>query len=105
MNLITRMPAEIEFISAPWCKRCHTLRPTVEEICRLAGAKFVYVNMDELDPDSDIAKAVTALPTMRTKLTADADWVMWVPASLEAWKEAVMNTALTAAVADSTMDF
>jgi len=88
------MPIEVEFISAPWCKRCKTLRPEVEEVCHLAGAVFRYVNMDDLDDDDSLKMAVTALPTMRTRLTKTAPWVMWVPNDFDAWKITILGAAV-----------
>jgi len=96
------MPAKVEFISAPWCGRCKTLRPAVEETCRLSGAQFCYVNMDDLDEDDPLKESIKALPTMRTRLTPDSPWVLWVPAQLEEWKTALFAAA-TATTAD--LDF
>jgi hypothetical protein len=48
-----------------------------------------------------LKESIKALPTMRTRLTPDSPWVMWVPAQLEEWKTALF----AAATATADLDF
>lgn len=95
------MPTEVQMISAVWCKRCQTLKPDVVRLCGLASATFTYVDYDELEEDDEIKKAVTALPTVRMRLSSDAPWTTYTPAELDAWKEIIT----AAAVAGGDTDF
>jgi hypothetical protein len=90
----------VELISAPWCKRCVTLKPEIEVACSIAGIPFVVVNFDEEEEDSEIKKAVTALPTIRMRLGPDKQWVYWTTSQLNEWKKAV-----TAKTATQSTDF
>jgi len=92
------MPATVEIISAPWCKRCHTVKPDVAATCAVVGAALVYVEYDDLD-EADQA-AVTSLPTIRMRVSPDAGWTIWTANNLDAWKAAAMATASVAPTGD-----
>lgn len=88
------MTVEVQLISATWCKRCHTLLPDITMVCSLAGARLTYIDMDEMDEDDPLRNSITALPTIRMRVTADDPWNTWTAATYEDWKSTVMTTAL-----------
>jgi len=88
------MTTQVEFISAPWCARCKVLRPVVEETCRIAGATFSYVNFDELDDDGELKLAIKSLPSMRTRLASQQEWIIWPASEIDSWRFAVLGAAV-----------
>ena len=92
------MPASVEIISAPWCKRCHIVKPEVAAICAVIGASLVCVEYDDLDEDKQ--SAVTSLPTIRMRVSPDATWTIWTANTFEEWKTAAMATASVAPSSD-----
>ncbi len=93
-----KMPASVEIISAPWCKRCHTVKPEVAAVCALVGATLEYVEYDDLDEDKQAV--VTSLPTIRMRVSPDVGWTIWTANTLEEWKTAAMATASIATSGD-----
>ena len=92
---------EVELISAAWCARCKTIKPDVALACKTAGARFAIVDYDELDDCDPVKNAVTALPMIRMRCGgADVPWTAWLPAELEAWKEALATAAAAISTAD-----
>lgn len=85
------MSATVELISAPWCKRCHIIKPDVVATCAMAGATLVYVNYDELDEATQAT--VTSLPTIRMRVGVEEEWKSWTANTLTDWKATVMATA------------
>ena len=85
------MPATVELISAPWCKRCHAIKPDVAATCAMVGATIVMVNYDDLDETEQAT--VTSLPTIRMRVGPDAAWTIWTANTLNEWKAAAMATA------------
>lgn len=85
---------EVQMISAAWCKRCHTLLPEVSGTAKAAGATFTYVDYDEME-DETLKATVTKLPTIRMRLSADAEWCSWTAEAIETWKEVIMTAALS----------
>lgn len=84
------MTAIVELISAPWCKRCHTIKPDVAATCAMVGATLVTVNYDDLE---EAAQAdVTSLPTIRMRVGPEAGWTIWTANTLNEWKTAIMAT-------------
>lgn len=92
------MPAAVEIISAPWCKRCHTVKPEVAAVCALIGATLEYVEYDDLDEDKQAA--VTSLPTIRMRVSPEVGWTVWTANTLNDWKAAAMATATVAPTGD-----
>jgi hypothetical protein len=92
------MPATVEIISAPWCKRCHTVKPEVAAICAMVGATLVYVEYDDLDETEQAT--VTSLPTIRMRMSPDTSWNIWTANNLDEWKVAAMATASVAPSGD-----
>ena len=97
-DLVT-MPATVELISAPWCKRCHTVKPDVAATCTLVGATLVTVNYDDLDEPAQAI--VTSLPTIRMRVDPDSGWTIWTTNTLDEWKAAIMATASAAPTNDT----
>ncbi len=98
----------VQLISAPWCKRCHLIKPEVKLYCEMAGATLTELNFDELEEGDPLKATVKALPTIMMRLTAPSpspspspshDWVSYAPADLEKWKAAIL--ALIPVVTDS----
>ena len=90
----------VEIISAPWCKRCHIVKPEVAVICAMTGATLTYVEYDDLD---EAAQAVvTSLPTIRMRIGgANDEWSIWTANTLNEWKTVIMATASVAPSADT----
>lgn len=90
---------KVEFISAPWCGRCKTVKPDVEMLCKAAGLPMIYVNMDDMEEsDKDTIKS---LPTIRTTLK-DGAVQIHTAATLEIWKAAVKEVIVTAVITTGT---
>ena len=86
---------EVKLISAIWCKRCATIKPEVEALCKMAGVKFTVVDYDDLEEDDPVKRAVTALPTILMDSKA------YTPAELDAWRSAIATAAVAGAAATS----
>jgi hypothetical protein len=93
------MPVAVEIISAPWCKRCHTVKPEVAAVCAVVGATLEYVEYDDLDEAKQVI--VTSLPTIRMRVSPDAGWTIWTANTLDEWKAAAMATASVGPSADT----
>jgi thiol-disulfide isomerase/thioredoxin len=78
------MSGPIVLISAPWCKRCHELKPDIAGLCAIAGRTLSIVNFDELEEDDPVKMAVKSLPTILM------DGNAYTAATIEAWKTAVI---------------
>jgi hypothetical protein len=94
-------PVTVEIISAPWCKRCHIVKPAVAATCALVGARLTYVEFDDLDEAAQAS--ITSLPTIRMRIGADENgWSIWTANTLDDWTTAIMATA---SVAPTDTDF
>ena len=82
----------VEIISAPWCKRCHAIKPDVAKHCALAGATLTVVDYEEME-EADKAN-ITSLPTIRMRLSPEAGWSVYNADTLEAWKVAIVSSAM-----------
>jgi thioredoxin-like negative regulator of GroEL len=80
------MSGPVVLISAPWCKRCHELKPDIAGLCAIAGRALTVVNFDELEEDDPMKVAVKSLPTILM------DGKSYTAASIEAWKTAVVDS-------------
>jgi len=89
----------VQIVSAPWCKRCQTVKPSVAEYCKLSGATLTYVEYDEMEEDEKVK--ITALPTIRMRLKPDDGWTSYTADTISAWQQAIMRIA----VATSGTDF
>lgn len=102
--------AEVELLTASWCKRCKEIKPTVQQTCSLTGASYREIDYDALDDDHPVKIAVTALPTIRVRLASDVavgdrGWQVFVPADLDKWRDFMMNRVAFAGLATTDMDF
>lgn len=85
----------VQIISAPWCKRCQTVKPEVARYCALTGATLIVVEYEEMEAvDKDTVKS---LPTIRMKNDADPSWTVYTADTLEAWKTDIVKMAATTA--------
>ncbi len=87
-------------ISATWCKRCHTLLPEVSGLSHAAGAKFTYVDYDEME-DEELKATVIKLPTIRMRLSETAEWKMWTANEIGDWKELMMSSVSVSPSSDT----
>jgi hypothetical protein len=86
---------EVQIISAPWCKRCKTIKPDVANTCTLSGVALTEVNYDEMvETDKETIKS---LPTIRVRPDPGKEWVVYTADTLDEFKSAMM----TAAIADT----
>lgn len=100
INTTNTTNTTVQLISAPWCKRCHLIKPEVKRYCEMAGAALTELNFDELEEGDPLKASVKALPTIMMRLTApSSDWVSYAPADLEKWKAAIL--ALIPVVTDN----
>jgi len=73
---------KVEFISAPWCARCKTIKPEVITLCQAAGVALNFVALDDMEEaDKDTIKS---LPTLRTYTATGVE--IHTSATLEVWK-------------------
>jgi hypothetical protein len=93
------MPIEVKLVSASWCKRCVTIKPDVEALCKTAGATLMIIDFDELEEDDIVKRTVKALPTILM------DGKAYTPTELDAWREAIAAAAVAGAAASDDTDF
>jgi thiol-disulfide isomerase/thioredoxin len=104
----TTHKAEVELLTATWCKRCKEIKPVVQQISAMIGASYREVDYEELEDDDPVKVAVKALPTIRVRLLTveGSPWRVFVPAELEAWNEFMLNSvAFSSAVNSADLDF
>jgi len=81
---------EVEVISAAWCKRCHTIKPEVEALCKAAGASLKVVDFEEMEEEEKTM--IKSLPTIRMRL--GGSWVSYTANTLDEWKTAITAASL-----------
>ena len=87
-----RTMTDVQIISAPWCKRCHTIKPEVEKHCVMTGASFTVVDYEEMEEaDKSLVKS---LPTIRMRVAPTLEWTTYTADTLETFKAALTQTAL-----------
>jgi thiol-disulfide isomerase/thioredoxin len=79
----------VQMISAPWCKRCHLMKPDIECTAAAAAAEFTYLNFDDLADDDEVKLAVKALPTVRMRVDS-GEWKAYPAGKIDEWKEAIL---------------
>lgn len=84
---------EVQIISAPWCKRCHVVKPEVARYCALTGSTMTAVEYDDLDEKEQAT--VKSLPTIRMKAKAagSGEWSIYTADTLEVWKTDIVKLA------------
>jgi thiol-disulfide isomerase/thioredoxin len=87
------MPALVKLVSAPWCKRCHELKPDIAAVAAIAGATLEVVNFDELEDDAPVKLAVASLPTILMQMEAGGPWASYTAHTMAEWKVAVLAGA------------
>lgn len=83
---------EVQIISAPWCKRCDTVKPEVARHVAVAGTRLVTINMEDMEEAEQAT--ITSLPTVRMRLTPTAGWMIYTAHTLEDWKKDLTQLAL-----------
>ena len=88
----TSTMTQVQIISAPWCKRCHAIKPIVAEHCALGGATLTILDYDEMEEaDKSLIKS---LPTIRMRVKPHATWTIYTADSLEAFKSNIAHLAI-----------
>ena len=81
---------EVQIISAPWCKRCHTIKPEVAAACALRGIVLETVEYEEMEEDQKAE--IKSLPTIRMRASAEAAWVSY---TADTWTKAFSHIAIS----------
>lgn len=92
----------VRLISAPWCKRCHEMKPDIAAHVAIADATLETVNFDELEDGDPVRASVVSLPTIHMQTVAGGPWVSYTAATFDAWKSAILAAAL---VRSADVDF
>jgi hypothetical protein len=87
------MPTLVKLVSAPWCKRCHELKPDIAATVAIAGATLEIVNFDELEDNDPVKVAVASLPTILMQTKAGGSWTAYTAHTMAEWKVAVLAGA------------
>lgn len=82
----------VRLISAPWCKRCHVIKPDVVSHCALAGATLEHVNYDDWDEEDPRRAAIASLPTILMSVDGGTTHRVYTASTLEAWKTDILAT-------------
>ncbi len=80
------MSGSVVLISAPWCKRCHILKPDIAGLCAATGRTLLVVNFDELEDDDPQKIAVKSLPTILM------DGKAYTADTIEEWKTNIIGS-------------
>jgi hypothetical protein len=96
--------ADVEILTASWCKRCKDIKPGVQSTCAITGATYREVDYDELDDADPVKIAVKALPTIRVRMTGETFWRVFVPAELDVWRDFMMNRVAFSTVPSDSAD-
>jgi thiol-disulfide isomerase/thioredoxin len=83
---------EVEIVSAAWCKRCHTIKPDVEALCKAAGTVLKVVDFEEMEEEEKAV--IKSLPTIRMRLGPEAPWASYTATTLDEWKAAIATAVL-----------
>jgi hypothetical protein len=82
----------VRLISAPWCKRCHDIKPDVVNHCTLAGATLDHVNYDDWDEEDPRRAEIKSLPTILMSVDGGKTHQVYTAATIEDWKVAIFAT-------------
>jgi len=85
--------AEVQIISAPWCKRCQTIKPEIEAHSVITGVSLTILDYDEMEESDPIKLAVKSLPTMRLRI--GDSWTVYTADSLASLKEQMTAASLS----------
>jgi thiol-disulfide isomerase/thioredoxin len=83
------MQIEVQIISAPWCKRCLTIKPEVARYCQLNGVTLTVVDYESLEEKEK--ETVKSLPTIRMRIVTSTDWSVYTADTLETWKTDIIK--------------
>lgn len=87
------MPTLVKLVSAPWCKRCHELKPEIAATVAIAGATLEVVNFDELEDEDPVKVAVKSLPTILMQTKTGGPWASYTAYTMAEWKAAIIAGA------------
>ena len=94
------MSLQVRYFSAAWCKRCVTLKPDFIEHCKILGVEPEWIDFDSLDDDSEMKRAIEALPTMMVRAEVTAPWEMYTASTFNDFKIRSSELSLTATITD-----
>jgi len=81
----------VQIISAPWCKRCHIIKPEDARHCTRTGAELATIDYEEMD---EVEKnTVKSLPTIRMRVASTDSWSTYTADTLETWKTDLVKLA------------
>jgi hypothetical protein len=95
---VTSTMTEVQIISAPWCKRCHTIKPEILSACALSGLILTAIDYDEMEETEKTD--IKSLPTIRMRSSAEAAWDSYTADTLAACKIAIAHAANLTTVTD-----
>jgi hypothetical protein len=88
----TSTMTEVQIISAPWCKRCHTIKPEVVAACELSGIILAVIDYEKMEEAEKTD--IKSLPTIRMRSSAEAAWVSYTADTLAECKTAIAHAAV-----------
>ena len=88
-----KVQIEVQIISAPWCKRCHIIKPEVARYCTMTGLELVAVDYEEMEEAEK--NTVKSLPTIRMRVSSTDPWSTYTADTLETWKTDIVKLAPT----------
>ena len=80
---------EVQIISAPWCKRCHIVKPEVAKFCGMNGAALTEVDYEEMEEAQK--ETIKSLPTIRMRASSSSPWSVYTTDTLESWKTDIVK--------------
>lgn len=85
-------PVIVHLISAPWCKRCHVIKPDVVSHCALVGATLEHINYDDWDEGDPRRSTITSLPTIIMSVDGGITHRIYTATTFESWKTDILAT-------------
>jgi hypothetical protein len=89
----------VEIVSAPWCKRCHALKPEIEKHCTMNAAALTVVDFEEMDETEKAT--ISSLPTIRTRPAGATEWQIYTANTFDDWKRDLVAITIKTATADT----
>ena len=89
----------VELVSAPWCKRCHTLKPDIATHCQLNSVSLTVLDFEEMDETEK--SMISSLPTIRMRPTGTAEWLIYTATTIDDWKRDLVALTLKNAATDT----
>lgn len=94
----SKMPFEVQIVSASWCGACKKIKPDVEQTCRLADLTLVEIDYEAMEEPEK--SSIVALPTIRMRAAPSDKWTHYTKQTVDTWKGLVTAAAAATAYAD-----